>query len=236
MLLFVTLHLLLLQGEQTPSNAAEWKRLGLALASEKKLVAAVGPLAKACELDPKDEGACYYFALTLHALGRWDEARAPFEKALRIAPQRMLARVHRAVALNFMALGRTVEAEQNFKAAIAMRKDAESLPEDPRVDYGAFLFRQGRTDEALQLLRETVRAAPKSARAHAELGRVLLHSGKPDAAVERLEKAIELDPRTPSIRLLLGRAYLQMGRVEEGQRQLQLANKDLREDTPSTVR
>jgi tetratricopeptide (TPR) repeat protein len=148
----------------------------------------------------------------------------------------MLARVHRAVALNFMALGRTVEAEQNFKAAIAMRKDAESLAEDPRVDYGAFLFRQARTDEALQLLQEAVRAAPNSARAHAELGRALMHSGKPDAAVGHLEKAIELDSRTPSIRLLLGRAYLQVGRVEEGQQQLQLANKDLREDTSSAVR
>jgi Tfp pilus assembly protein PilF len=236
MLLFIVLHLLLMQGEQTQPNAPEWKRLGLALAAEKKLAAAVAPLTKACELDPKDEEACYYFARTLHALGRWDEARVPFERALRAAPQRMLARVHRAVALNFMALGRTVEAEQNFKEAIAMRKDAESLPEDPRVDYGAFLFRQGRTDEALQLLRETVRDAPTSARAHAELGRVLLHSGKPDAAVERLEKAIELDARAPSIRLLLGSAYLQMGRVEEGQQQLQLANNGLRESTSSTVK
>ena len=236
MLLFIALRLFLLQGEQTPSNAEEWKRLGLTLAAEMKLTAAVGPLTKACELDPRDEEACYYFARTLHALGRWDEARAPFEKALRAAPQRMLARVHRAVALNFMALGRTAEAEQNFKMAIAMRSVAESLAEDPRVDYGAFLFRQGRTDEALQLLQETVRAAPKSARAHGELGRVLLHSAKPDAAVEHLEKAIELDPRAPSIRLLLGRAYLQTGRVEEGQRQLQLANKGLSEDTSSTVK
>src|SRR5215204_5988555 len=166
MLLSVALHFLLLQGEQAQPNASEWKRQGLALAAEKKLTVAVGLLSKACELDPKDEEACYYFARTLNALGRWDEARAPFEKALRAAPQRMLARVHRAVALNFMALGRMVEAEQNFKAAIAMRKVVESLPEDPRVDYGAFLFRQGRTDEALQLLLETVRAAPKSARAH----------------------------------------------------------------------
>jgi protein O-GlcNAc transferase len=236
MLLSVALGLLLLQGEQTPSNAEEWKRLGLALAAEKKLTAAVGALNKACELDPKDEEACYYFARTLSALGRWDEARVPFEKALRAAPERMLARVHRAVALNFMALGRTAEAEQNFKAAIAMRKGAESLPEDPRVDYGAFLFRQGRTDEALQLLAETVRAAPKSARAHAELGRVLLHSAKPDAAVEHLEQAIQLDPRAPSIRLLLGRAYLQIGRVEEGRQQLQLANKGLSEDTSATVK
>ncbi len=236
MLLFVTLHLLLMQSEQTLANSSEWKRLGLKLAAEKKLTAAVGPLNKACELDPKDEEACYYFARTLHALGRWDEARAPFEKALRAAPKPMLARVHRAVSLNFMALGRTVEAEQNFKKAIAARKDAESLPEDPRVDYGAFLFRQGRTDEALQLLQETVRDSPKSARAHAELGRVLLHSGKPAAAVERLEKAIELDPRAPSIRLLLGRAYLQTGRVEEGHQQLQLANNGLRDGTSSTVK
>jgi Tfp pilus assembly protein PilF len=236
MLLLLALHQLLMQGEQTQPNASEWKRLGLALAAEKKLTAAVGPLTKACELDPNDEEACYYFARTLHALGRWDEARAPFEKALRAAPRRILARVHRAVALNFMALGRTVDAEQNFKAAIAMRKDAESLPEDPRVDYGAFLFRQGRTDEALQLLRETVRGEPKSARAHAELGRVLLHSGKLDAAVERLEKAVELEPRAPSVRLLLGRAYLQMGRVEEGQQQLHLANKGLREGTSATVK
>jgi len=208
MLLFIVLHLLLMQGEQTQPNAPEWKRLGLALAAEKKLAAAVAPLTKACELDPGDEEAWYYFARTLNALGRWDEARAPFEKALRAAPKQMLARVHRAVALNFMALGRTAEAEQNFKAAIAMRKGAESLPEDSRVDYGAFQFRQGRTDEALRLVQEAVRAAPRSAWAHAELGRVLLHSDKPDAAVERLEKAIELDPRTPSIRLLLGRAYL----------------------------
>ena len=131
MLLFVALYLSLMQGEQTQLDASEWKRLGLALAAEKKITAAVGPLTKACELDPKDEEACYYFARMLHALGRWDEACAPFEKALRAAPKRMLARVHRAVALNFMALGHTVEAEQHFKAAIAMRKDAEVAARGP---------------------------------------------------------------------------------------------------------
>lgn len=236
MLLFVALHLLLMQGEQTQPDASEWKRQGQAMAAENKFTAAVGPLTKACNLDPRDEEACYYLARILDMLGRWDEARAPFDKALRAAPRRMLARVHRAVALNFMALGRMTEAEQNFKAAIAMRIYAESLPEDPRVDYGAFLFRQGRIDEALQLLPEAVRDAPKSARAHAELGRVLLHCGKPDAAVESLERAVELDPGAPSVRLLLGRAYLQTGRTDEGQHQLQLANKGLREGNSFTAK
>jgi tetratricopeptide (TPR) repeat protein len=236
MLLFVALHLVLLQGERAQPDASALKREGLALASERKLTAAVQLLNRACELDPKDEESCYYLGRTLNALGLWEEARAPFEKALRAAPQRMLARVHRAVALNYMAVGLASEAERNFKAAIATRKDAESLAEDPRIDYGAFLFRQGRTDEALQFLREAVRAAPKTARAQAELGRVLLHSGKSGDAVENLEKAVAIDPRSPSIRLLLGRAYLQSGRVEDGQRQLQLASKGLREDTSSVLK
>jgi len=235
-MLFVALHLLLMQGEQTKPDASDWKRQGLAMAAENKLTAAVGPLTKACDLDPKDEEACYYLARILHASGRWDEARVPFEKALRAAPRRMLARVHRAVALNFMALGRMVEAEQNLKAAIAMRQGSDSLREDPRIDYGAFLFRQGRSDAALQLLQEAVRDAPKSARAHAELGRVLLHCRKLDASVESLEKAVQLDPQAPSIRLLLGRAYMQTGRTDEGQQQLQLANQGLREGNSAMVK
>ncbi len=223
------LGLLLMQAEQQPSNAAEWKRLGLSLLAEKKLPAAVDPLTKACDLDPRDEEACYYLARILNALSRWDEARTPFERALRAAPKPMLARVHRAIALNFMALGHSAEAEQHFRQAIAASSKAESLPDDPRVDYGAFLFRQGRTDEALEILQQAVSAAPKSARAHGELGRVLLHSGKPNAAVVRLEKAVELDPRASSFRLLLGRAYLQTGRTEDGQKQLKMAQAELQQ-------
>jgi tetratricopeptide (TPR) repeat protein len=188
----------------------------------------VAPLSKACDLDPEDEEACYYLGRTLNALGRWAEARAPFEKAVRAAPKPMLARVHRASALNFMALGQMTEAEAHFKQAIAAGSASESMPEDARVDYGAFLFRQGRTAEALKTLQQAVRAAPRSARAHAELGRVLLHDGRTDEAVMHLEKAVELDPRASSVRLLLGRAYLQAGRVEEGRKQLQLAHENLK--------
>jgi protein O-GlcNAc transferase len=237
MLVFVAFGLLFAQTDeiarlesevrQSPSDAAAWKRLGLATAASRKLGAAAPAFQKACELNPADEDACYYLARTLNALGRWDEARAPFEKALQAAPKAALARVHRAVALNFVALGQTADAEDHFRKALALNPGPDKLPEDPRVDYGAFLFRQGRTDEALRLLQQAVRGAPRSARAHGELGRVLLHSGKAQAAVTSLEMAIELDPRASATRLLLGRAYLQTGRVEDGQRQLQLAQEAL---------
>jgi tetratricopeptide (TPR) repeat protein len=207
----------------TPSSAAEWKAAGIAETSAQKIDSAAKAFEKACDLDPKDEDSCYYFARTLFTLDRWEKAREPFDKALRAASKPRLARVHRAIALNSMALGDTTEAERHFRQSIALNPGPELLREDPRVDYGAFLFRQGRLGEALPVLQDAVKAMPDAPRAHTELGRVLLHLGKPEAASVSLEKAVNLDPRSSTARLLLGRAYLQSGRTEEGQRQLHLA-------------
>jgi Tfp pilus assembly protein PilF len=195
----------------------------MAHAGAHKMDAALTDFEKACELDPKDEDACYYFARTLSALDRWDRAREPFDKALRAASPPKLARVHRAIALNSIGLGDMANAERHFRQAIALNPGPELLREDPRVDYGAFLFREGRLGEALPVLREAVRAMPRSPRANTELGRVMLHLGNPEAAAASLEQAVDLDPRSSTARLLLGRAYLQSGRADEGQKQLHLA-------------
>ena len=198
-------------------QAVAWKELGLKLASERKLEPAADALAKACEQAPQDEDACYYLARTLYTLGRYEEAGEPFAKALRAAPKEILGRVHRAVALNFTALNRPGDAERHFREALRLGSDS-----DPRIDYGAFLFRQGRLEEALPLLEQAVQAVPGSARAHTELGRVLLHLGKREAAAGSLEKAVQLDPGSPAARLLLGKTYLELGRTGDGERQLRL--------------
>ena len=226
--------LLLLWSPQAlpPSSAADWKAAGVAEVGAQRMDAAAAAFGKACELDPKDEDACYFFGRTLSSMDQWEKARDPFEKALRAASPLKLARVHRAIALNFIGLGDTASAERHFKLAIDRNPGPDLLREDPRVDYGAFLFRQGRLGEALPLLNEAVRAAPRSARAHTELGRVALHLGSADAAVASLETAVNLDPRSSAARLLHGRAYLEAGRVDEGQKQLRLA----RETGTSTVK
>src|SRR5262249_16780636 len=94
--------------------------------------------------------------------------------------------------------------------------------EDPRVDYGAFLFRQGRVEEALRPLEQAVHDAPVSARANIELGRVLLHLNRLDDAAAHLEKAVPADPGNWNAHLLLGRAYLQLGRTNQGEREMRL--------------
>jgi Flp pilus assembly protein TadD len=204
----------------SPKESQAWKMLGLASTSDGDLDGAAAALGKACELAPDDEEACYFLARNLHARGRYEAARVPFEKALQAAPPSMLAKVHRAIALNFAAIGASAEAEQHFVKAIQLAGRTPQT-EDPRVDYGAFLFRQGRTEEALRPLQQAAQDAP-SARANLELGRVLLHLNKLDEATARLEKAVALEPGNFNAHLLLGRVYLRLGRIAEGEREMRL--------------
>lgn len=196
--------------------------LGLAATSIGRLDAASDALRKACELAPRHEEACYYLARDLYALGHYQAARAPFETALSAAPPAMLSKVHRAIALNYVALDLPEDAERHFLKAIQAAGRPTRGAEDPRVDYGAFLFRQGRTGAALRPLQQAVQDAPSSARANLELGRVLLHLEKTDAAASCLEKAVQLAPDDFNGHLLLGRAYLKLGKTAEGEKELRL--------------
>jgi len=205
----------------SPANARAWKTLGLLKTSDGDLDGALPALGKACELAENDEEACYFLARNLHVLGRYESARAAFEKAERAAPKPMLAKVHRAIALNFVALFLPAEAERHFVKAIQLAGPAGN-GEDPRVDYGAFLFRQGRTEEALRPLEQAARDAPTSARANMEWGRVLLHLNKLNEAATCLEKAVALEPGNSNAHLLLGQAYLRLGKTSQGEREMRL--------------
>lgn len=182
------------QDSSVPSTAAQ------------KRTADTSALEEACRLRPSAGDTCYRLATTLLVQDRWEDAREPFEKALRAASGPDRARVHRATAFNYVGLGDTSKAESHFRQAVALNPGPELMREDPRIDYGAFLFRQGRLEEALPLLQQAVRAVPDSSRAHMELGRVLLHLGKHESSRISLEQAVQLDPRSSNARLLLERA------------------------------
>jgi Flp pilus assembly protein TadD len=206
----------------SPENPAPWKVVGLVHLGANHFKDASAALERACTLGASDEDSCYLFARSLFLQGRYEDAVKPFEQALRAAPQRNQSAVHRAMALDLDELGRFPDAEQHFREAVRLYRGTGGRPPDPRVDYGAFLVRQGRAREALDLLGPAVAASPGSARANAELGRALLESDRPADALGALSKAVELDPTGWSTRLLLGKAYLRLGRKEEGERQLRL--------------
>ena len=207
----------------SPSKSSAWKALGLVLLGTNDYREASVALGRACGLEPNDEDNCYLQARSLFVLGKYDEAAQPFDKAVRAAPPAKQATVHRATALNFVERGMPQEAERHFRDAIRLYRASTALPQpDPRLDYGAFLIRQGRAQAALELLQESVTASPDSARAHGELGRALLELDRPADALPQLKSAVDLDPAAWAVRLLLGKAYLRLGRTEEGERELKL--------------
>lgn len=202
-----------------PERPQAWKALGLALLQTSDYAPASLALSRTCVLDPKDEDGCYLLGRSLYIQGLFDEAVEPFEKALKAAPAALQAAVHRAAALNYAELGRAADAERHFRDALRLRGSAPGQP-DPRVDYGAFLIRQGRAQDAVGFLTAAAGDAPNFARAHAELGRALLELDRPADALAPLQRSVELDPSNWSVRMILGRTYLRLGRTEEGGREL----------------
>lgn len=195
-----------------PDDPAEWRRLGLAHISANRLADAEPALLRACQLEQPPVDSCYFLGRNRQALGQYEPAREAFALALAGAPS---ARVHRAAGLNFIALGRDADAERHLRQAVALPFQP---PDDPRVDLGAFLFRQGRLPEAAAILEPAAKA--NSPRAHLEFGRVLLQQGRLEPAARHLEQATRQTPAEPNGHLLLARAYQRLGRDADAARAL----------------
>jgi Flp pilus assembly protein TadD len=205
---------------QNPNSAQAWKALALTLLRLADYPGAIDPLRHACALEPAGEDSCYLEGRTLFLLARYEEAAEPLEKAARTALPADQSKSDRARALNADKLGNAAEAERLFLAAIRTLRPDAATREDPRVDYGAYLIRQGRAGDAIAPLQQALAAHPQSPAANAELGRALLDLDRPSEALPYLDKAVALDKAAWNIRMLLGKTYLRLGRSEEGEREL----------------
>jgi enediyne biosynthesis protein E4 len=133
--------------QQQPDNPRAHKLLGMIFAAQQQFARADEPFQRACKLDPKDDLACYYLGRNDYALSRYEESRAVLEKALRDHPRS--DRIRTGLGLTLEALGRFPEAE-HYLAQAARGGSPEALSA-----YGEFLFRQGRLNESIPVLRRS---------------------------------------------------------------------------------
>ena len=200
-----------------PADAATWAALGVARAAVGDYAGAEEPFHRACLLDPLLPDACLYFGRTLYLLDRFEPALDVLRRALEKDPQN--GQIYRIEALCLAALGRAGEAEAAFRRAVSLA-DHAAPDDDPAIDYGVFLFRQGRAEDALGPLRSAVRRHGGAARAQLELGCVLLALDRVPEAAAHLEKAVSLDGRSSRAHLLLGKAARRLGKNDLAQREL----------------
>ncbi|MBC7924845.1 MAG: tetratricopeptide repeat protein, partial [Bryobacteraceae bacterium] len=177
---------------------------------QKLYLDADGPFAAACRLQPDLPDACYFYARNLYGLDRFSESVAVLKRL-----PKAHWKVHLGLGQALQGLGQVSEAEKYFRLSLGLHFKADmdsraSASDDPRVHFGSFLFRQGRTEEAGAVLRELCRERPDSARGHLELGRVLMHLNDLAAAQSAFQKAIDMGAG-PQASMLLQRVTARAG-------------------------
>jgi protein O-GlcNAc transferase len=89
-----------------------------------------------------------------------------------------------------------------------------------RLQYGAYLAREGMFVEALEQLEAAVQIEPDDPVVHGELGIAHALKGDYESAVATMERALELAEDDSWTRVLLGLIYSEMNRAEESAEQL----------------
>jgi tetratricopeptide (TPR) repeat protein len=103
-------------------------------------------------------------------------------------------------------------------AEAALRAGALTGPEIPltRLQYGAYLAREGMFEEALEHLNAALRLAPEDPVMHEELGNALAMKGDLKGAAAAFEACLERVEDDAWTRFLLGLIHIELGRLEDG--------------------
>lgn len=137
-------------------------------------------------------------------------------------------------ALSYAELGDNYNAEMQFRAALTL--DYNFVP--CRNNYGLFLKKTGKINEAQKNFEECIRLDPRYADAYYNLGKVVQEKGDIDKAIECYQTATELKPTFVDAQRDLGLAIYekiasgQAGDIDESIEKLQIAAK-LAPDNPS---
>jgi len=215
--------------ELRPEFAPAWKALGVVYASRGDFDRAESPFRNACERQPSLPDACLYHGRTLYLLNRFQAAIPVLQSTLRREPRNPEG--YRLLALSLEGLGRASEAGDAFLQAVRLNR-ASPPDEDPGIDYGVFLSRQGHPEQAIGPLEDALKRHPNSARSRLELGCTLLELDRLTEAAGQLEKSIALgslsSPQSGRAHLLLGKVYLRLGRTEAAEEHLRQGSRTVK--------
>ena len=166
-------------------------------------------MSRAIQMDPADPEGWYGLGRIRFTQQRFKEAADCFVQALRLAPRSVKAENN--LGLAYEGLNQSDAAEQAYRQALAWQQQDPHPSEQPLLNLGTLLAREGKTDEASALLQRAVQIAPQEPRSREQLGHVYLETGKLSQAEEQLRVAIDLEPQNSALHFLLGRVYHQLG-------------------------
>ncbi|MFM0740382.1 tetratricopeptide repeat protein [Paraburkholderia xenovorans] len=138
---------------------------------------------------PLDGNTWRWLGISLHRLGRYDDALAPLQKAAELLPEELECRA---------VLGDTFRLKGMFKDATAACREALAINPDyaeaQRI-LGMTLVHQGQVAEGLAAARRAIELAPDDSNAHSTLGVLQLDLGLVAEAEQNFRVAVEKNPK-----------------------------------------
>jgi len=173
-------------------------------------------LRAALEIDPKLWEAWHDLGVIQYKDGDDDAAIASFTKALEIKKQHTPTLLARAEA-NRRAKHKR-DARADYEAALRNTEEDDPNRRDAAARLASLLRDAGDYDDAVDVLRETVRVSGANAKIYTELGLIYVQQKRFELAQLLLAKAVELDTgekKDPAIYNALAILALRQGKAQE---------------------
>jgi tetratricopeptide (TPR) repeat protein len=169
---------------------------------QKDYKGALGYLAHAEDLNPKDAAIPYYFGVLCLQLNLLAEAQRAMAKALALDPDNP--------SYNYSMGAVTVFSEGPEQAIPYFQKYLGLKPKDPRgqLALGAAYVRAKNYAAGLPMLRESASHSETASTAHYYLGRILNEEGDPQGAIQELRLSLKSNTNYPDALAELGRSLL----------------------------
>jgi tetratricopeptide (TPR) repeat protein len=170
-------------------------------------------LEQAVKLEPKMWEAWHDLGAILLEQGDADGAVTDFTKALEINPGHAPSLLARAEANR--AAGHEKEARTDYEGSLRALAEDDPLRKDAAARLGSMLRDAKQYDDAVAVLRDTLRTSGASSRIYTELGLVYLAQKHDDLAALVLARAAELGPQDPAVYNAVALLALDQGKAQE---------------------
>jgi tetratricopeptide (TPR) repeat protein len=170
-------------------------------------------LRAAVEIDPSLWEAWFDLGVIAYKDGDDDTAIDAFGKALKLKQNHVPSLLARAEA-NRRA-GHKKEARADYEAAIKSTEEDDPNRRDAAARLASLLRDAGDFDDAVDVLRDTVRTSGTNAKIYTELGLIYIAQKRLDLASLVLAKAAELDAKDPAIYNAFAVLALRQGKAQE---------------------
>ena len=152
----------------------------------------------------------YAMGQDLQQTGKWDEAMAAYNLAVKLDPD--LARAYAGLAATDANLGKRQEAEKNYQAAMS-RLDRMTDREKYRTRNGYYLLMRNQA-KAVEELTALVKQYPSDTAGHANLAQAYFYERDMTKALEEQKRAVDIMPHSVQQRSNLSLYALYAGDFE----------------------